>query len=163
MKYIFFVLLAVAIFFTYCSKGGNNNSTIVHVNCDSLINDSITSIDSAYIIVPNVYSPNGDGINDVFFASYKGITTATLKIFDENNNLISTSGLPHLQWYSTDSLACPSGSTYYYRIQAKTKTGKNIGKCGDVLLVRHCIPSNISMANLKFAIPNDPVTLHTCP
>ncbi len=163
MKYIFFVLLAVAIFFTYCSKGGNNNSTTVHVNCDSLINDPLgSSNDSASITIPNVFTPNGDGINDVLFINYYQAYLTKLTIFDENNNVVFVTTAPKY-WNASDSTAYPSNTTYYYRLQAKSTTGQNIGKCGTLLLLRHCIPSNISLSSLNFTYPNDPVTFHTCP
>ena len=91
--------------------------------------------------------------------------SAYLTIFDDNN-IVVFSSTDKSNWGPSPSL---SQGKYYYRLQLKTKTGKRVGKCGFVWLLR-CMPANMP-DSLDFTgqgfIPNnslnwDPVQRKPC-
>ena len=70
-------------------------------------------------VLPNVITPNGDGINDVFEPKVTGldlITGAKTVIFNRWGNILWDSDDPLIQWDGKSKLTkldCPPG-TYFY-------------------------------------------------
>jgi gliding motility-associated-like protein len=74
------------------------------------------------VIIPNVFTPNGDGMNDLFVLNfpYEKVEIYNRwgqKLFESNNNEAFWNGR------TTSSNEVPEG-TYYYIITAKEKTYK---------------------------------------
>jgi len=149
----FFALLLCIIVTVYsCAKTSTDNSPVVLINCDSLVNDPITSADSVNIHLPNAFSPNGDGIHDNFGPDYTNIDSCVTTIFDENNNVVYYSQQLN---YWMPKASFPQGE-YYYRIQMFTNKGKRIGLCGFVYVLR-CLPSTVYDI-LNFTATGQPTT-----
>jgi len=88
------------------------------------------------LFVPNAFSPNGDGLNDIFKPVGIYILNYKMQIFNRWGEKLFDSYDLHKGWdgkFSSDY--CPVG-VYYYQIQAKGANGKNINKSGSVLLIR---------------------------
>ena len=89
------------------------------------------------IIIPNVFTPNGDNINDVFTIQSTGVKEMTLSIFNRwGLSLYEFSG-PNAAWDGNNS----SGEkvvdgTYYYLIKVLGNNGKKLEKQGTVSLFR---------------------------
>ncbi|MFK7924334.1 MAG: gliding motility-associated C-terminal domain-containing protein, partial [Bacteroidia bacterium] len=71
------------------------------------------------IFIPNAFSPNDDGHNDVFFVSGEGMRTFELQIFNRWGELLAQSNDPSYRWdgRSRQGFAVPEG-VYVYRVQA---------------------------------------------
>lgn len=88
------------------------------------------------LIIPNVFTPNNDSVNDVFKISSKNIIELSCTIFDRW-------GLQMYSWNElkggwdgkTDGKEVPDG-TYFYIINAKDIDGKEIKKQGAVSLFK---------------------------
>ena len=95
------------------------------------------------VIFPSAFTPNEDGINDLFQAKYTGITAFTLEIFDMWGNLLYTSTVDSLP---TDTLwgwngEYPSGKpysfkTFRYSFTAITHDNQEIKTTGEATLLR---------------------------
>ncbi len=108
-----------------------------------------TCIDSTYKVivvdipskldVPNVFTPNGDKSNDVFFLKTTNLSEISALIFDRWGNkvydLVSTTG--NIAWDGKNQagIECANG-TYFYIIKAKGKDGTEYEKKGQVSLFR---------------------------
>lgn len=84
------------------------------------------------VIIPNVFTPNGDGINDYLEIDYNGVETFQLQIFDAWGNLVFSTSSPNEKWDGR----LPSGKealegTYYYVCKVGTKLYK-----GHITLIR---------------------------
>jgi gliding motility-associated-like protein len=87
--------------------------------------------------VPNAFTPNGNGNNDVFYGSGEGIREFTMLIFDRWGNLIFESHDPSVGWDGTRNggTLCQI-DTYVYRFVIIDVLGEEHKYMGHVNLVR---------------------------
>lgn len=83
--------------FTYLANNGILNSSIVMATINIK-----GGFEESYIVAPNGFTPNGDGINDFFKPVYKGMQLVRMEIYntwgnliyvEENTNLVGWNGL----------------------------------------------------------------------
>jgi gliding motility-associated-like protein len=95
------------------------------------------------VIFPSAFTPNEDGVNDLFEAKYTGITAFTIDIFDMWGNLLYTATVDSLPttslwgWNGT----YPSGQpytfkTFRYSFTAITHDDQEIKTAGEATLLR---------------------------
>ena len=86
--------------------------------------------------IPNVFTPNGDGVNDIFLIQAIGVSMYFLQIFDRDGILIYFSNGSTAAWdgRTFSGQECPAG-TYYYVMQTTLRDIKNEYK-GFVELLR---------------------------
>lgn len=89
--------------------------------------------------IPNVFTPNGDNVNDVYFLRTGNVVDIQMEIYDRWGHkvyeLISTTG--NVAWdgknrYGAD---CSEG-TYFYKLKATGKDGKSWEEKGNITLIR---------------------------
>jgi len=89
--------------------------------------------------VPNVFTPNGDGSNDVFFLRVANITELSAVIVDRWGNkvyeVISNTGNIAWDGKNFQGKDCANG-VYFYIIKAEGKDSKNYEQKGNVSLFR---------------------------
>ena len=129
-------LLSIIFVFTNCHK---SNDAVSLVNCNGLVTDTLGTGDNAKIYMPNAFTPNGDGLNDIIRPIGQNITSFIFTIYDGNNNVIFTSSTPLQGWSTT--VTANSFETYYYKIQATTNNNHQIGMCGELYKLS-CRPNN---------------------
>jgi gliding motility-associated-like protein len=74
-------------------------------------------------LLPNVFTPNGDGVNDEFFITTSGLTEYKMEIYDRWGVKIFESAEPNVHWdgHTTSGAACADG-TYYFVLLAVSPT-----------------------------------------
>ncbi len=89
------------------------------------------------IIIPNIFSPNGDGINDEFFIPNTGMNSLNCDIFNRWGQLLHSITAPNQGWdgITPNGDKAPDG-TYMYILQAQGLDGKTYKQQGTVTLVR---------------------------
>ncbi len=71
------------------------------------------------IIVPNVFTPNGDGMNDVFTINTTGVKNFSIEIFNRWGEKVFESESPMISWDGRTSAGVrASDGTYYYILKA---------------------------------------------
>lgn len=96
----------------------------------------ITSVDSSLIAIPDVFTPNGDGINDVLFVYQKNISSFSFTIEKNSKiNLFSTTDAV-LGWDGTYEGEFVKEQDYVYSIEATTLSGKTLNLSGSVCMIR---------------------------
>ncbi|MBA3682588.1 MAG: gliding motility-associated C-terminal domain-containing protein [Bacteroidetes bacterium] len=89
--------------------------------------------------VPNVFTPNGDGNNDVFFLKVQNVSEIHAYIFDRWGNQVyeTTSNTGNITWdgKTASGKDMPVG-TYFYTIKATGKDGTEYDKKGNVSIYR---------------------------
>jgi gliding motility-associated-like protein len=94
------------------------------------------------IFIPNTFSPNNDGSNDVFFPRGKGIAgVKSLQIFNRWGNLIFQKisfsvNDPSAGWDGTFNNSPVASDVFVYQIEVICETGEVFSYKGDITLVR---------------------------
>ena len=109
----------------------------LNLNLDSLNLECNYCQTDATIVMPNVFTPNSDGVNDLFAPIvYNGITKSSIKIFNRWGNLVYTSNDLNLGWNGkTKSNDCSEG-VYFWIINYDGENSKKTSIKGAVTLLR---------------------------
>jgi gliding motility-associated-like protein len=103
---------------------GTHTVTLITIDgngCSDTIQSIVVTLEG--ILIPNVFSPNGDGTNDAFYIPNSGLKEYKIEIFDRWGVKIFESEAPAIHWdgHSTSGGMCTDG-TYYYILHAITDT-----------------------------------------
>jgi len=89
------------------------------------------------VVVPNVFSPNGDGRNDAFRVVSEGLSSLNVEICDRWGTLVAVIDHPDKEW---DGRAANGGhaseGTYFYRLLASGLDGRSYELIGSLTLLR---------------------------
>jgi gliding motility-associated-like protein len=88
------------------------------------------------IFLPNAFSPNGDGLNDVFNPIGVSIENFHIEIYNQWGQQVFTSNNILNGWDGTFKSSPSPQGTYYYQLSATGTEGEKYSEKGTVLLVR---------------------------
>ncbi|MCF6171801.1 MAG: gliding motility-associated C-terminal domain-containing protein [Bacteroidales bacterium] len=91
---------------------GNYWLTVNDGRC--LLGDTILVDKCSLLWIPNVFTPNGDGVNDTFYAVGKGVTEFNLVIFNRWGEVMKTLHSIEESWDGTYHGRQCSDGVYYY-------------------------------------------------
>lgn len=118
----------------------NNYAVTLMVTTDHGCRDTITkvvSVKDEYILyVPNAFTPNGDGLNDIFGAKGLGIKKFEMMIFDRWGNQIFQSGDIQKGWDGTVRGVLVQDDVYVYKITAIDNNSIRHELTGHVTLIK---------------------------
>lgn len=102
---------------------------------DSLVYEFVI-IDSIQILLPNAFTPNGDGVNDVFRGVLRNFSDFEFLIYDRWGGLVFTATSETFSWDGTQNgQALPAG-VYPYILKAQGKNGRPYNRSGQIILIR---------------------------
>jgi len=94
-------------------------------------------IDKDSIFIPNVFSPNGDGHNDLFIVYTSGMKDFRFEIYDRWGLKIYEGDLPKIEWDGrTEAGMQATDGTYYYIYFGESLKGKQYKGSGFLQLIR---------------------------
>ncbi|MCB0410606.1 MAG: gliding motility-associated C-terminal domain-containing protein, partial [Flavobacteriales bacterium] len=88
------------------------------------------------IYIPNIFTPNFDGVNDVFLVYGTGITEIEMNIFDRWGEKLFVSSDQLIGWDGTYKNELSKNDVYSYLIKYTTLDGKKHVKTGHVTLMK---------------------------
>jgi gliding motility-associated-like protein len=88
------------------------------------------------IYTPNAFSPNGDGINDLWFAYGTAINTIKLMIYNQWGKQVFVSNDLATGWDGTEKGNKLPAGIYRYALEAIMQNGKKVTRNGTVTLLR---------------------------
>lgn len=122
---------------TYTYNGSGTYTVTLTVTNAAGCTDTITGVVNVLegIIIPNVFTPNGDNNNDEFYIANSGMKEFSLTVFDRWGVKIFETTAPEIRWdgRSTSGQPCVDG-TYYYILKAISPT-KDYSTAGFVMLI----------------------------
>ena len=99
--------------------------------------DSIALGSACAIYVPNAFSPNGDGINDVFNFIAPNVQTSELIVYNRYGHRVFYSIDPDEGWDGTNGWDDEfAQAVYVYKITGTFRSGKTFEKTGNVTMIR---------------------------
>ncbi|MCB0790773.1 MAG: gliding motility-associated C-terminal domain-containing protein [Flavobacteriales bacterium] len=102
---------------------------------DSLSRD-VCILDATPVFVPDIFSPNADGMNDVLFVRGPAIAQLDLAIYDRWGEQVFRTGDVTVGWDGKFRGARMPSGVYVYMGKATLKDGSVVDLSGDVTLVR---------------------------
>lgn len=87
------------------------------------------------ILLPNIFTPNGDGKNDFLSIKIGEVSEFSVVVLNQANKVIFTSNDPNFSWdgIATNGELSPAG-TYVYYISAKDLNGKLLTKYSNLTI-----------------------------
>jgi len=107
--------------------------------CTSTYTQTIVVTDlPSWIVIPNIFTPNGDGTNDIFKVNTQGITSFEARIYDRWGIELAELQAKDAGWDGRTNAGLPVvDGTYYYIIHAKGDDSKNYDMKGFFMLMRN--------------------------
>jgi len=102
----------------------------------SELSDEVCIVLSSSLSIPNAFSPNGDGINDVFKINDGIYPNFSFMIFNRWGSLIFNTTDPSLGWDGSYEGQPANGGTYHYQISFQNADNLRITKTGSFVLIR---------------------------
>jgi len=89
-----------------------------------------------HIFVPNIFSPNDDGVNDILYVYGKDIKTIRFLIYNRWGLLVfETDDISH-GWNGTFQGKKHNPGVFVYLLEAELQNGQKISKSGDITLIK---------------------------
>lgn len=122
-------------------KPGTYTVTLIITNeqtgCESADSSQTVTISEAALEFPNAFTPNGDGVNDVFLPSFRSLRNYELTIYNRWGKRVFTSKDPAVGWDGNEHGRKAAAGTYYFVSTAEGyEKGVTFRRKGSVTLVR---------------------------
>ncbi|MFK7755927.1 MAG: gliding motility-associated C-terminal domain-containing protein [Flavobacteriales bacterium] len=121
------------------TEAGEYTITLIAQNnggCADTASVTICVNDPSTLFVPDIFSPNDDGANDVLFVRAEGLASLDFQLFNRWGNLVFETSSVENGWDgNVAGNKSPSG-VYVYQLVARTNAGENIELSGNITLVR---------------------------
>ncbi len=106
-------------------------------SCDAISESYTVTIGDSELLCPNAFSPNDDGVNDIWKISYRSLLDFKCWIFDRTGKQLYHYTDPSGGWDGTYRGKKVKPGVYYYVIQATGSDGKKYKKSGDINIIRY--------------------------
>jgi gliding motility-associated-like protein len=111
-------------------------SVMDEFGCTSTHEIEVRVLASYRVLVPNAFTPNGDGLNDTFKPLYRGVEDIEYHIFNRwGDRLYSAYSMEDPGWDGTVRGKMSPNGNYVYRIFFTTKEGDRKSQSGVFLLI----------------------------
>ncbi len=105
--------------------------------CNDTASYSFTIADSSSISLPNVFTPNNDGVNELYKPITRGISHLSARIFNRQQTLVHSWDRVNGSWdgHTTSGEACPE-DVYIIVVEARGFDDKTYNLKGTITLLR---------------------------
>lgn len=122
---------------TYSGDSETYQVTLIITNANGCVGSGTKTVELFHDInVPNIITPNNDGINDAFFIKTAGIKSYQLVIVNRWGNVVFKSTDPQIIWDGTIDGQQASEGVYFYTLNVSSST-KDYKFQGNVTLIRN--------------------------
>ena len=104
--------------------------------CEAFSETFTVNIGASALECPNAFSPNDDGVNDIWKVSYRSLVDFHCEIFNRNGQLIYSFDDPSDGWDGKWHGKTVKPGVYFYVIIATGADGQKYKKSGDINIIR---------------------------
>ncbi len=119
-------------------KPGYYSATVTVNGC--INTDTVWVANDCYVSFPNIFTPNGDGVNDYFFPRNllsRGLVAFKMDIFNRwGQKIYSTTSIEGQGWDGRFNGEMQPQGVFIYQIDAVFKDGQKLSRNGNVTLMR---------------------------
>jgi gliding motility-associated-like protein len=104
--------------------------------CSDTTSFTIVLQEPFFLMIPNIFTPNGDGINEFFELDVRGVSSIEVNVYNRWGNLVHTHNGVNGRWNGThNGVRCADG-VYFYTVSLTTLEGEQQQHNGSVTLLR---------------------------
>jgi gliding motility-associated-like protein len=103
--------------------------------CNDTASAEVFIFDEFEFIIPNIFSPNGDGINETFEMRACGVYEFEISIFNRSGEKVFKSNSMNINWDGRIGGKKASSGVYYYSILIKDFRGEYLDYSGSLTLI----------------------------
>ena len=92
--------------------------------------------DESGVFIPNAFTPNGDGVNDVFYIPDANFTSFEFQVFDRWGNRVYFSDSPSFRWTGESAGKQVASGIYVFVLSASNAKKADIRRSGNITIVR---------------------------
>lgn len=108
-------------------------------SCEAISNTFPICIGTSELKIPNAFSPDGDGINDVWKVAYRSLLDFECSIFDRHGHEIYRFSDPSSGWDGKKNGKTVGPGVYFYTVKATGADGRRYNKSGDINIINRKI------------------------
>lgn len=116
---------------TYVRFIGSNNDG----SCEAYGDVYTVTIGASELLIPNAFSPNDDGVNDIWKVSYRSLIDFECWIFNRQGHQLFHFNNPSEGWDGKSNGKTVKPGVYFYVIQATGSDGKKYKRNGDINII----------------------------
>lgn len=105
-------------------------------SCEYISDTYEVTIGESQLKVPNAFSPNGDGVNDMWKVAYRSLMNFQCFIFDRQGHQVCHLTSPDQGWDGKVGGKVVDSGVFFYVIEATGTDGKKYKKSGDINIVK---------------------------
>ncbi len=130
--YVFSLLLVIS----FCGLSAQNNANGHPGNGEVFNQNGPKGEDESGIFLPNAFTPNGDGVNDVYYIPDANFLKFDFSVFDRWGNQVFTTKNSAFRWTGESNGRQLTSGIYVYVLTASTAKAANIKRSGTITIVR---------------------------
>jgi gliding motility-associated-like protein len=106
--------------------------------CSMVETNSVqVTIPTELLVIPNAFTPNGDGLNDTFIPKIRAFSSFQMEVFNTwGEKLFITNSLEGKGWDGTYKGQLVPAGNYLYHITLTTLDGQLVNRTGGITLIR---------------------------
>ncbi|MFN0200044.1 MAG: gliding motility-associated C-terminal domain-containing protein, partial [Bacteroidia bacterium] len=108
------------------------------LGCDSVITKTLTVLEPGEPFIPNIFTPNGDDVQEEWLIDFKGYNNVAISVFDRWGKQVFETNDKNEGWagFNMAGQKCPVG-VYFYLVTAADATGNFKQWKGNVTLLKN--------------------------
>ena len=126
-----------------CKKSDTSNP----IKCNGVETDTSGTGDNGRVFMPNAFSPNGDGLNDLIRPLTQNISSIEFVVYDGNSQVVFSTTTIGEGWSTTASVN--TLTLYYFKVNVITSANHYIKLCGQLTKLT-CLPPGFHLNMYRF-------------